>query len=141
LLRHIYLLLRLLDQQFRLRGIHRKCFLTQHVLPSFQTQHGILVVVRVRGSDVDNIDIRIRNEFLIGAVRFCGRGRTNIFEELFGARSAGGARGGHDGVCDGGDATGLGVDEEVSSECLGNSTGSKNAPADGWGSGRHGGWG
>ena len=135
-----YLLFRFLDQQFRLRGIHSKRLLAQHILSRLQTQHGILEMVRVRGSNVHNIDIGIIHEVIVGAIRFCRRGGTDVFEELLSAGLARGAGGGDNGVDDGIDAAGLGVDEEIFGEGLGDAPGGEDAPADGGGFSRHGKW-
>jgi hypothetical protein len=41
--------------------------------------------MRVRGRDVDDIDIGIRDEFVVAAVRFCFAWIFDVFQEIFGA--------------------------------------------------------
>ncbi len=50
-----------------------------------ETQHGVLVVMGVRGGDVDDIDVWVFDELFVRAVSGGGRGTLAGFEELFGA--------------------------------------------------------
>lgn len=58
-----------LSQNPCLLRIHSECLFAEHMLSCFQDEHDILEVVRVRGCDVDGVDIWVRGEGLVGAVR------------------------------------------------------------------------
>jgi len=92
-------------------------------------------MVRVGGSNIYDIDVRVLHEFIVGAVRLGRRGGADLFEELLGAGFTGGAGGRDDGMDDGIYAAGLRVDKEVFGKSLGDAAGGEDAPADGWGSG------
>ncbi len=74
-----------LDQFLRLRRIDRERLLAQYMFARLKTQHGILVVVGVRGGDVDDVDVWVFDELFVRAVSGGGRGTFASFEELFGA--------------------------------------------------------
>lgn len=97
---------RRLNQFLRLRGIHGERFLAQDVLSGFQTEHGILVVVRVRCSHVDDVDVLVGHQLFVGAVGGGVGGTLAVLEEF--PCSVGGGRrsGGYDGVLDIADFTG-----------------------------------
>lgn len=44
------------------------------MLPGFEGEARVLVVVGVRGGDVDDVDVWVGDEVGVGAVCFCGRG-------------------------------------------------------------------
>lgn len=79
------LLLGRLDQFLRLRRIDRERLLAEYVFAREEAQHGVLVVVGVRGGDVDDVDVWVFDEVLVGAIGSGGRGAFAGFEELFGA--------------------------------------------------------
>lgn len=79
------LLLSRLDQFLRLRRIDRKRLLTKHVFACEEAEHGVLEVVGVRGGDVDDVDVWVFDEVLVGSVSRGGGGAFAGFEELFGA--------------------------------------------------------
>lgn len=79
------LLLGLGDELLGLRGSDGEGFLAQHVLASLEGEHGVLEVVAVGSSNVDNVDVGVRDELSIGAVRL-GRGRTvDVLDKIGGA--------------------------------------------------------
>lgn len=55
------LLLCCLHELLRLCRCDRKSFLTENMLSGLQRQHGILEVVAMRRSNVDDLDIRVSN--------------------------------------------------------------------------------
>lgn len=73
-----------LEQNGGLGSIDGQGLLTQDVLAGFQGQHGILEVVGVWGRDVDDVDVGVGDELIVGAV--CStRGRdANARDELVG---------------------------------------------------------
>lgn len=78
-----------LHQFLRLRRIDREGLLAQHVLARQEAQHGVLVMVGMRGGDVDDVDVWVFDEVFVGAVSGGGGGAFAGFEELF---RAGGRR-------------------------------------------------
>lgn len=78
----------------------------------------MLVVVRVRGCDVDDVDVWVGDERAVGAVRCCGGGGAELVEEVCGAGLRGGGCGGGDEVVDVACGSCGGVDEEVFGEGL-----------------------
>ena len=79
-------------------------------------QHAVLVVVGVRGGDVDDVDVGVRDEFGVGAVCGGGVGDSVGFDEFLRAGGGAGRGDGGDGVRDVGDGAGGGVDQEVFGE-------------------------
>ena len=75
-----------------------------------QAAHGLLVVVGVGRGYVDDVDVWVADEVVVGAVGGGRGGAFARFEELFGAGGGGGGGGGDDGVVDVGDGAGGGVD-------------------------------
>ena len=80
------------DQFLRLRRIDCKRFFAKYVFACEEAQHSILVVVGVRGGDVDDVDVWVFDELFIRAVSGRGGRAFACVEELFGA--GGGRRGG-----------------------------------------------
>jgi hypothetical protein len=56
------------DQVASLGAGHGEGLLHQHGLVVFERQPGVGVVERVRGGHVDNVDLGVRDEFLVGPV-------------------------------------------------------------------------
>ena len=104
-------------------GIDGERLLAQDVFAGLQTEHHILVMVRVRSGDIDDVDVRIRNELLVRAISLCTAGRADVLEELLGTVGAGGRGGGNDRVNDVGYAPGLGIDQKILGESLSDTTG------------------
>ena len=76
----------------------------------------------VRCSDIDNVDIRIFDQFLVGTIGF-GGGRTFAgLKELFGARNRRGGCGSGDGVFDIGYLTSRGIKHEIFGKQFGNAS-------------------
>lgn len=61
-----------LDEDLGLGSVDGKCFLAENILTRLERQSDVLVVVGVRGCDVDNVNIRVSHESLI--VTVCGAG-------------------------------------------------------------------
>ena len=78
------------DEFLGLRGVGCECLFAKDVFPGEEAEHGVLVVVGVRGGDVDNVHIGIFGQFLVGAVGGGRGGAIAAFEEVTGA---GGGRG------------------------------------------------
>ena len=56
------------DQRLGLGGVHRERLLDQHALPASQRQQRVRVVHRMGRGDVDDVDLRVRDERLVGVV-------------------------------------------------------------------------
>lgn len=70
----------------------------------------------MRSGNVDDVDVGIGNEFMIGTVAFDTRWRVDFFKKCFGAGRGGGGGGGDDGVLDIVDAARGRVAEDVFAE-------------------------
>jgi len=81
----------------------------------------VLVVVRVWGCNVDDVDVGVCREGAVAAVRGGGGGSVDFAEEVCGARGGGRGCGGGDEVVDVVCIAGGRVDEEVFGECWGGS--------------------
>ena len=81
-----------------------------------QTEHGVLEVVRVGGSDVDNVDVCILYQIFVGSVCGCREGAFAGFEELLCAGAGGGRGSCGDSVLYIGDVAGRGVEHQVFGE-------------------------
>nr|POE89848.1 hypothetical protein CFP56_20317 [Quercus suber] len=117
------LLPRQLDQDLELSGVGREGLLAQHVLARFEAEPHVLVVVRVRGRDVDDVDVGVLDELFIAAVGFGGVRSSHFLQECSGPIAGGGGCGGDDRVFDVFDVAGFRVGPEVASKGLGNATG------------------
>lgn len=109
-------LLRLINKDLRLLSVDSERLLAEDMLARLQAEHDILEVVGVRGSDVDDVDIGILNQFLVGTVdSWRGRDLHLLYELLSTVLGAGGNCSNlmNDIACpaDGG------VDEEILAEC------------------------
>ena len=124
-----YLLLCFLDQELQLLSVDSEGFLAEHVLARFEAEHGVLVVVRVRRGDVDDVDVGIGHEFAVGAIGFCRRGSIDLLDKFLRALLARGAADCDDGVLHVCDTAALGVDEEVPREGLGDGACGEDSPA------------
>lgn len=95
------------------------------MLVVFETQHGVLIVVRMGGGDVDDVDVGVLDEFRVGAVGFGvgGGGDVAFFEEVAGAGGGTAGGGGGDGVLDVVNVAGGWGDEEVEGEGFGYAAG------------------
>jgi len=79
----------------------------------FEAKAGVLVMVGVWSSDIDDGDVGVRNQVFVGSVRFCmGRG-GDFLEEGGGARQGRGGGSGHKLMADVGDVAGGRGEEEV----------------------------
>lgn len=76
-----------LHELLGLLGIDCEGLLAQHMLACFKGQHGVLEVVGVWSSDVNNVDIWVSDQFRIGTVCLCVGWSINLFQE-FGSRAA-----------------------------------------------------
>lgn len=65
------LLLCLFCQLLCLSSIDCESLLTQNILASLETEHSILVVMRVGSSDIDDVDILVSNQLLVRSVSLC----------------------------------------------------------------------
>lgn len=65
------LLLGLLCQLLCLRSVDGESLLAEDVLSTLKTEHGILVVVRVRCSNVDYVNVLVGNQLFIRSVALC----------------------------------------------------------------------
>lgn len=83
----------------------------------------MLIMMAMRGGDVDDIDVWVRDEGGVGAVCFGGRRGVELVEEVLGAGGGGGGCGCDDLVADVVDGAGGGVDEEVFCEGCGDVAG------------------
>jgi hypothetical protein len=79
------LLLRDLDQSLQLSGIGCEGLLTEHILSSLEAESCVLVVVAVRGRNVDDIDIGVLHKLFVGSVRLRALRSANFLEEILGA--------------------------------------------------------
>ena len=116
------LLLGDLNQDLALCGIDGEGFLAENVFAGLETQPHVLVMVAVRRGDVDDVHVRVGNEFFVASIRLCRLGRIDLPQKLF--RSVGRGRGGgsNDNVLNVLDAAGFWVDGQVSSKAAGNAT-------------------
>lgn len=73
------------DQLAGLRGVGGECFFAEDVLVREEAEHRVLVVVAVRGGDVDDVDVLVCDEGGVGAVGGGGGGAVAGFEEGGGA--------------------------------------------------------
>jgi hypothetical protein len=76
----------------------------------------MLVVVRVRGCDVDDVYIRVGDEVAVGAVGHGGGRGANFFEKSFGAGKGSGRCGGDDLMAEVLGIASMRVDQEVTGE-------------------------
>ena len=83
-----------------LRGVGREGFFAEDGLSREEAEHGVLVVVGVRGGDVDDVDVGVFHELVIGAVGGGRGGAVAGLEEFAGAVGGGGGGCGGDGVLD-----------------------------------------
>lgn len=74
-----------LDQGFQLRSIGRERLLAEHILASFEAESRILVMMAVRGCNVNDVNIGILDEFLVGSVCLCALRSANFLEEVLSA--------------------------------------------------------
>lgn len=102
--------LRNIDQNLRLRGIDRKRLFAEHMLASFEGEARMLVVVGMRGGNVDDVDVWVGDEVRVGAVGGCSFRGAYFFEEGLGPRQGGGGGGSDDFVADVGGVASGGVD-------------------------------
>ena len=82
-----------IDQLAGLCRVDGQSLFAKDVLAGLERQHGVLEVVAVGGGDIDDLDIRVGHQLMVGAIRLRGVGRLNFAQELNGA-VLGGARGG-----------------------------------------------
>lgn len=80
------LLLGQINQDFGLRRIHGKRFLAQHILPTLQRETRVLVVMRMRRGDVDDVDVGVSHELIVRSVRGGLSGDVDAVDELLRAR-------------------------------------------------------
>lgn len=113
-----------LDENARLRGVDCKRLLAEDMLLRVQRKHDILEVVRVRSGDVDDVDVRVGDEGLVGAIGGAWRGDARVGDELAGAVFGRGGRDGGDGVRDVACVARGRVDEEVFDKDCGGQKGS-----------------
>ena len=113
------LFLRQLDQLLRLRRVHRKGFLAQHVLAGFEAQHRVLIVVGVGGRNVDDVDVPVGHELGVGAVCNSGGGTFRVLQELLGTVCRAGRCGSDNGMSDVGYIACGRVDEKIFGESYG----------------------
>lgn len=73
-------------------------------------------MVGVGSGDVDDVDVGIGDEFMIGTVSFDAGRRVDFFKKCFGAGCRGGGGGCDDGVLDIVDVAGSGVAEDIFAE-------------------------
>lgn len=59
------LLLGDLAERFCLSGVDGECLLAENMLVRFQAESDILVVVRMRGRDIDDVDVGVFHEFRV----------------------------------------------------------------------------
>jgi len=122
------LLLRNLDQGLQLGGIGCEGLLAEHILASLKTKSCILVVVAVRGCNVDDIDIGVLHELLVGSICLRALGSTNLLQEVLRALRRRGRSGSDDFVLDIVDTSGLWVRPEVAGKAFSDAACGKDAP-------------
>lgn len=106
-----------LDEDLSLSSVDGEGFLAENILASLQRESDVLVVVGVRGRDVDDIDIGVGHESLV--VTVCGAGGcdSSSRDELLSLVLGRGRGDGHDlvgyvrGIAD------IRVDKKVICEC------------------------
>ena len=76
----------------------------------------------VGSSDIDDVDIRIFDQLLVGTIGFGGGGTFAGLEELFGARNRRGGCGSGDGVFDIGYLTSRGIKHEIFRKLFGDAS-------------------
>lgn len=113
----------------RLRRVDCEGLFTKNMLVGKQAKHGILIVMGVRRSDVDDVDIWVFRELLIGAIGQSRRWTLACFEELFSSRAAARRCCGCNCVFDIGYLTGGGIQHQIlgelySSRCYSGNVGS-----------------
>jgi hypothetical protein len=86
-------------------------------------QARVLVVVRVRGGDIYNVDVFVVDEFGVGAICFCGTGSVELGEKVLGAGRRRRGCGCDDGVLDIVDGASARGDEEVFCKLFGYAAG------------------
>jgi len=105
-----------LDEYARLFRVDRKGLLTQDVLLGFETQHGVLEVVRVRCRDIYDVDIGVLDKILVRSVGYWRTWDLAFLKELLGSFGGRGGSGGHHFMVDIRDTSCGGIKEEVFSE-------------------------
>lgn len=98
-------------------------FFAEDVFACEEAEHGVLEVVGVWGGDVDDVDVGVLDEFVVGAVRFGGGGALAGLEEVGGAGGGCGGGCGGDGVGDVGDLASGGIQHQIFGEFLCNAAG------------------
>ncbi len=76
----------------------------------------------VGSSDINDVDIRIFDQLLVGTIGFGGGGTFAGLEELFGARNRRGGCGSGDGMFDIGDLTSGGIEQEIFRKLFGDAS-------------------
>lgn len=71
-----------ISQNAALLSIHGDGFLNKDVLAGFESEARVLVVMRVRCSDVDDVYIRVVDKLFVAAVCFCSRRSTDFLKKL-----------------------------------------------------------
>lgn len=104
------------NQDAGLGRIDREGLFAENMLSSVQGEHDILEVVGVRRCDVDDLDVGVCDEVLVGTVGGAGLGNLDVLDELGGAVFRGRGRDRGDGVRDVAGIAGGRVDEEVLDE-------------------------
>ena len=122
------LLLRNLNQSLQLGSIGREGLLAEHVLASLKTESCVLVVVAVRGRNVDDIDIGVLYKLLVGSICLCALRSANLLEEVLGALCRRRRSGSDDLVLDLVDASGLWVRPEVAGKAFSDATCGEDTP-------------
>lgn len=79
------LILSQLDQDLQLLGIGGEGLFTKHILACLETQPRILVVVAMRGRDIDDVHIGILDQLSIRTVGLCGLWSADLFQEGLGS--------------------------------------------------------
>lgn len=110
------LLLGLGNELLGLGSVDSQGLLAKHVLAGLEGEHGILEVVAVRGSDVDDVDIGVGNKLSVRAICFGGAGTADLLYEALSAVAGAGGGNGDNLVADVADFADGGVGEEVTAE-------------------------
>jgi len=122
------LLLSDLDQSLELGGIGCEGLLAEHILASLKAESCVLVVVAVRGRNVDDIDIGVLYKLLVGSICLCALRSANLLEEVLGALCRRRRSGSDDLVLDIVDASGLWVRPEVAGKAFSDAACGKDTP-------------
>lgn len=93
------------------------------MLPGLEGENGVLEMVGVGGGDVDGVNVRVGDEFFVGAVRDHGGGELVFGDEVLGGLKGGGGTDCGDGVFDVGSAALGRVAHEVFGEDRGDPAG------------------